>query len=182
MADRQYIVLADSQLAKPPPTPKSLMLDATLTSAMTKLIAEFEVRSQAKQRLFQHPFVENSFNNIITEQMENPEDVFNVTAWYLSHCKPAQPVTDIFVPAAAAAARELQVDWVSVLMQIELQYNGFIVLLTNHLKMDRELNSSIEQANCTANQAQWAHRTPAPVVAAGYTKFSGETAVRSNLF
>jgi hypothetical protein len=159
-ADRNFIVVQQggNLVSYEKPTRKSVMLDPKMISAITTLIAEFETR----KCLFTHPNIERSFNDLITEQTPDTETAFNVTQWYDDH--------------------RTHGNWLYVLQDMELEFPGFITLLSNHLNMDRELNNAIERARCNANMDDFRHAPVQPIISAGQTSFTAAGAVRNNLF
>ena len=180
-ADRPIIVfqgLSDDQfqqaiaLFQPKPeTRATLMANPVVTQDLTEAIAHLESRMYVSRetKVFDDPMISNNFDNTLVTMMGPNADVFRINEWFDSARRahipkavldynPNLPDGD-FMPIPEH--KSITVDWVTLLTDMELRYLGFIPLLANCIRLERDIQDKIAKKT-QEKQSQWDVPRPMP--------------------
>jgi hypothetical protein len=183
-ADRPIIVfqgLSDEQfkqaitLFQPKPeTRATLMTNPVVTQDLTEAIAHLESRMYVSRdtKVFNDQMISNNFDNTLLSMMGPDAEVFRINEWFdgarRAHIPKAvleydpNPKNGDFT--AMPTHKGITVDWVTLLTDMELRYPGFIALLANCIRIEKDIQDKISKKT-QERQVEWdmPQRMPAPI-------------------
>ena len=180
-ADRPIIVfqgLSDDQFkqaialfAPKPETRATLMANPVVTQDLTEAIAHLESRMYVSRetKVFDDAMISNNFDNTLLTMMGPNAEVFRVNEWFdnarrahipkaVLDYNPNLPNGD-FMPIPEH--KSITVDWVTLLTDMELRYPGFIPLLANCIRLEKDIQDKITKKT-QEKQVMWDVPRPMP--------------------